>query len=226
MVRWVAVAMSRRKYQGVKAYIGMPGSGKTYALAQEGQQALARGEKVYCNAGFDLQGATVFESFDDFALITDGLILFDEMPLYFAARKWQDFPDGMLYKFTQIRKDNIRLSYSSIHEGLIDVNIRRVTFWYWHCHAVMGRLLVRRLYVPVEFRKSSARPIATEWAWVRDSVAATYDTLAKVKVPQAASAKIIKRMDSGAWRVPAPATAPAVPEPKLRDLFPENEGAA
>lgn len=182
----------RARYQGVTAFVGMPGSGKTYALAQVGLKALARGERVVCNAGFDLEGAEVIQTFDDFAALEGpAVVVWDELPLYFNARKWAEFPDSMLYKFTQIRKDGLRLYYSAIHEAMIDTNIRRITFWYWHCRAVSGRVLVRSLFPPEEFRKQQARRMRREWVYLRESVCEAYDTDRKVAMPQKIRARIV-----------------------------------
>lgn len=182
------------KYQGVTAFVGMPGSGKTYGLAQVGVKALERGERVYSNAGFDLAGSEILSTFDQFSAVEGpAVILWDELPLYFNSRKWAEFPDAMLYKFTQIRKDGLRLYYSAIHEAMIDVNIRRVTFWYWHCRALTGRLMTRTLWPPEEFRKARSRAYRREFVVVREAVAAAYDTTRKVALPR----KLKERVESG-----------------------------
>jgi len=202
----------RGRYQGVTAFVGMPGSGKTYSLAMVGKRAMERGERVVCNAGFDLQGAEVMSTFDEFASLEGPVtVVWDELPLYFNSRKWSEFPDAMLYKFTQIRKDGIRLYYSAIHEMMIDTNIRRVTFWYWHCRAISGRLLVRKLYPPEEFRRAKAKARAREFMWLKDEVAALYDTDRKVSLPQKARKAIGAGVpELASWSpVTAPEAAPA-----------------
>lgn len=183
--------MSKKsRYQGVTAFVGMPGSGKTYSLAEVGKRALDRGERVVCNAGFDLQGAEVMATFDEFAgLEGPCVVVWDELPLYFNARKWSEFPDMMLYKFTQIRKDGLQLYYSTIHEDMIDVNIRRVTFWYWRCRSfplLYGKLGLHRrsLWPPEQFRGRGDKAYRSEWFRIRPEVAALYDTLGKVALPQ------------------------------------------
>ena len=183
--------MGWSRFQGVTAFVGMPGGGKSYGLAEMAHRAMDRGLPVWCNSGFNIRGARVLTSFDEFAAVTGpGLIVWDELPLYFSARRWQDFPDGMLYKFSQIRKDGLRLAYSTIHEDMVDVNVRRITFWYWHCWAVTGRLLRRTLWPPQEFRKARARPYRREFVWVRRSIADLYDTWGKVDTPQKVAERI------------------------------------
>jgi hypothetical protein len=180
------------KYAGVTAFVGMPGGGKSYGLAEMAYRALNRGIRVYSNAGFDIEGSVILESFEDFARVQGpALVVWDELPLYFNSRKWAEFPDGMLYKFTQIRKDGVRLAYSTIHEEMVDVNIRRVTFWYWHCRTtIFPRVLRRTLWPPSQFRRATAKPIDREIVVVRDRVASLYDTYGKVAVQAAVSARI------------------------------------
>lgn len=161
-----------RRYQGVTAYVGMPGSGKTYALAEIAARKLRQGRSVFCNAGFDVLGAAVFSSFEEFCTLPAGsVVVWDELPLYVNARKWSEFPDGLLYRLTQVRKDGIELYYSAIDEAMVDLNVRRVTFWYWHCRAVTARVLVRSLWPPESFRKARQRPMRRELVIVRERIA-------------------------------------------------------
>jgi hypothetical protein len=233
----------KQAYQGVTAYVGMPGSGKTYSLAWQGLRAMARGRRVISNAGFDLVGSEVMGTFDEFAslrvLCEDRdhvrdewprepvcpagkrwvpiTIVWDELPLYFNARKWAEFPDAMMYRFTQVRKDGLELYYSAIHEGMIDVNIRRVTFWFWHCRAVTGRILMRRLFPPEEFRRQGARPYAVKWYRVSDGIASAYDTTRKVALPRKLRERIsagvpeLGTWDAGERREGSPAGATPAP---------------
>ena len=180
-------AVKRRKraerYQGVEAFVGLPGSGKTYALAEIGVRALARGETVWTNAGFELEGAHRFSSFDEFAEIEGpAVILWDELPLYVNARKWQEFPDGLLYRLTQIRKDGLRLYYSTIDWKMVDVNVRRITFWTWECRSLTARWMVRRQWPIPERRDRNERPRRSKYFRIHPSVFEAYDTGAKVAV--------------------------------------------
>lgn len=196
--------MRRERYEGVTAFVGMPGSGKTYSLAKVGLQALARGERVICNAGFDLAGAEVMSTFDEFASIEGPVtVVWDELPLYFNARKWAEFPDSMLYKFTQIRKDGIKLYYSAIHELMIDTTIRRITFWFWHCSALGFGYHRASMYGPEEVRKSTVKPLRTRWFRIDERIAAAYDTYGKVELPTIARRRIAAGVpEEGSWKRP------------------------
>jgi len=183
--------MVGRKYQGVTAYVGMPGSGKSYSLVRVAKRAIERGQRVVCNAGFDVAGCEILTTFDEFAALEGPVVIcWDELPLYFNARKWSEFPDSMLYKFTQIRKDGIELHYSAIHEQMIDVNIRRITFWFWQCRALGFGLHYRTLWPPELFRRHNEKPRRREFFRIDPSVAAMYDTTSKVALPEKVQARI------------------------------------
>ena len=211
------MALTRgQRFRGVTAFTGMPGDGKTYALAEVGAKALRLGIPVYANV--DKRGdpwfrpANPFASFEDFGAIPTGcrgvctcghgvwdgeqpgrshpiVVLWDELPLFTNARKWQEFPDGLMYELTQIRKDGKWMWYSAIDMKMVDVNVRRVTFWEWQCKDLLsqtrlaGRVLQRSLFGAPEFRKKDERRRRREWVRVRSEVADLYDTLGKVSAP-------------------------------------------
>ena len=196
-----------RRYDGVTAFVGMPGSGKTYALAQTGLGAMKAGRQVWCNAGFDLAGAEVFSSMEEFLAVPNGsTIVFDEAPIYFNARRWQDFPDALLYRLTQIRKDGLQFFYSTIDWQMVDVTLRRLTFWTWECHAVTGRLLVRAKYPIPERRQKDEGPRRRQWSYVHGYTARSYDTVSKVAAPARTA---LTASQGAAWVRPGALVLPA-----------------
>lgn len=193
--------MSRvRRYMGVTAAVGLPGSGKSYYLAEMALKGIKRGLPVYSNAGFDVAGTKPISSFEQFAeLRGPAVVVWDELPLYFNARKWADFPDGMLYKLTQIRKDGIQLYYSTIHEMLVDTVLRRLTFaWIEHRH-MAGRLVRRTYWPPREFRTEGNASYRKEIIVMKRRVMDAYDTLGRVEVHDAGR---LETMPLGTWGRP------------------------
>lgn len=201
--------VSRRRYQGVTAYVGMPGSGKSYALVERALRSREQGRSVWTNAGFEVEGCSVFQSFEEFLAIPDGAVIcFDEMPLYFNARRWQEFPDGLLYRLTQIRKHGLELHYSAIHEMMVDTTIRRLTFWWWTCRSLGLGLMRRDCWPPEAFRRTQSRPVDSRVFRIRRKVTRAYDTMARVAVP-AARATALGDLGAlgGTWGTPGPAAA-------------------
>lgn len=110
------------------------------------------------------------------------VVLWDELPVYVSARKWQEFPDGLMYRLTQVRKDGLWFYYSAIHMDFVDKVVRQLTFWEWQCRSITGRVLYRQKFGHPELRKKDDKPRARELVVVKDRVAELYDTFAKVKV--------------------------------------------
>lgn len=180
-----------KRYSGVTAFIGMPGSGKTYSLVAVAEKAMREGIPVYVNAGFKVKGAIEYRSLEEMLLIPNGsCILLDEAPTVFNSRRWQEFPDGLLYRLTQVRKDGLQLYWSAIHEDMVDVTLRRLTFWFVHCHSITKRLFYTRIFPPEEFRKQDEGGSGLAVRRVKMRVARLYDTHGKVAI----SRKVLERM--------------------------------
>ncbi|WP_456411513.1 zonular occludens toxin domain-containing protein, partial [Oceanithermus sp.] len=110
----------------IEAYVGVPGSGKSYMLVFRGLQALAKGKRVYANFGFlrdnvyiylrrryrlshrdSVLAADSIEEIRDYkALLNvfDGLLLFDEAHMWFNSREYRLFPTEVLGFWSQHRK--------------------------------------------------------------------------------------------------------------------------
>jgi hypothetical protein len=179
--------MSVRRYRGVRVYTGLPGDFKTYTLAQVGLRAMRQGRDVWVNAGFDLRGANVFNSFQE---LLDAprpkVVLWDEMPVYLSARDWQNFPAELLYEWTQVRKNGDELHYTAIDLEMVDANLRRITAWEVECRALSGLFYVRTCWPALSKRRSKLKKhVWREWGMRHRSVCRSYDTYAKVAVPVA-----------------------------------------
>ena len=101
---------------GVKAYVGLWGSGKTLAMAEECEFYRRQGVDVYTNFGF--VGGHDLESFDDLLRICacDARkrrhIAFDELGMLLPARGYRDWPAALNVIFLQGRKFGLSFSYS------------------------------------------------------------------------------------------------------------------
>ena len=193
--------MTIKKYRGVTAAVGLPGAGKSYYLAEQARRGMMRGVPVYSNAGFDVQGTETIASFEEFAgLEGPAVVVWDELPLYFSARRWADFPDGMLYKFTQIRKDAIELYYSTIHPMMVDATLRRITFEWVEHHHVAGRLMRRTHWVPGGFQSEAYVVSHRSMGWLRKRTMELYETMGRVRVHDPGR---LDGLPDGSWELPA-----------------------
>jgi hypothetical protein len=207
-----AVVSFRRRYMGVTAYTGLPGSGKTYSLVDVGVQAVKRGRTVWCNADdtgkapFFFQADGFFATFDDFMQVPpNAVILWDELPIWVNSRKWQEFPDGLLYRLSQIRKDGLELHYSCMDMRMVDNNVRRITFREWQCHALGLGIHRRVLWGPPEYRRKDDKLARRELYRIKPEVAEAYNSWGKVAAPLATATSTEPPSPAG---VPAPAGRP------------------
>jgi len=203
-----AKRLKRRGYQGVTAYVGLPGSGKTYTLTDVACRALLAGREVWTNRGYEVSigglSSKTFASFDDFLSIpNDAVICWDELPLFVNARKWQEFPDGLMYRLTQIRKDSLELHYSAIDWLMVDANVRRITFWVWECNRLGLGVHRRAMYPPEERRRKDERPRQRELFRIRPHIAASYDSWSKVAVAAPALSAAKAERAAKQWSSPS-----------------------
>lgn len=127
-VRWLDL-WRRKPYRGVTAYVGVPGAGKTYALARWAIAQVEAGRPVYCSAGFSVPGSKVFHSVDDFLAVPSGAaVCVDEAPIWFDSRAWAGLPPEVTYRFTQVRHAGIELRYTAIDPSMVEKRLRAITF--------------------------------------------------------------------------------------------------
>jgi hypothetical protein len=121
-------------------------------------------------------------SVEEAMTVPDGSAVgFDEFQMAVNSRKSSEFPRGLLYRVSQVRKDDIELYWSSQREMAVDVNIRGVTFFVQRCRR-LGRLplFIRSTWPPIDHVKSDDRPLASKLYRIKRQVFRAYDTFAKV----------------------------------------------
>jgi len=180
-----------------EGYVGLPGSGKTYALAARGLNALRSGRRVFSN--FGLQGSLPIDAWDHnnmgkpekgknpdnpctcgscFVSISKAVILLDEINLWAPSRLWNELPLGLMHRWAQIRKYETMILWSAQHEARVDKVVRELTGFIWECQTNWNRRkFILRAYEPNDFRKQSAKALETKKLKLRRSIASAYDTL-------------------------------------------------
>ncbi len=186
----VRALLSMDPFEGVTAFTGEPGSGKTAGMVSAALALHAQGWDVISN-GLDLKCETgSFATLEELSqLIDEGqtrlndgerartVVLLDEAPFFANSRKWAEFPDQFFQKLQQVRKYNFLLLYSTINWLQVDVNLRRLTYWVWECRREkFTNRFVRDLYPPEEERIAGESPRYTVREWPRQGVFEAYDT--------------------------------------------------
>lgn len=169
-------------------WTGPPGSGKTSGMVEVAYTMKRLGWRVLTN-GMELSFEDgSFENLRELAAIVTEVrrkagervptcILLDEAPFWANARKWSDFDDAFFSVIQQVRKFGLALHYSSISPMQTDVNLRRLTLWWWVCRASMFRSFVRELWSPEEERKIGEKARLKQRRWHRQQNHRMYDTL-------------------------------------------------
>jgi len=187
----------------VEGFIGLPGAGKTYALAQRGLREIQRGRRVYSN--FGLRGSLPLDVWDHanvgntkdpgpscdcgecFVSISDACVLLDEINLWAPSRLWNALPIGLLHRWAQVRKYRTTILWSAQHEDRVDKVIREVTGWIWECRPFPGGRLLHwvpgyptfrlEAYEPSDLRRElSRKALGRANPKLRADIAEAYDT--------------------------------------------------
>ena len=175
----------------IEAYIGRPGTGKTYTLTERALREKAKGQDVYTN--YPVKGCTLFGP-DDLLHLPPGVIVIDEAHLWFPARQALRLPPSWLAKLSQTRKSGWTMLWSTQHEKRVDSVLRDVTNWFWlcRCYQIPGSpkpfLFTAQCYEPEEFRQKKKAYYTTR-RFFRQQVASAYDTYGSIAVAKHAQSQ-------------------------------------
>jgi len=168
----------------VQGIIGLPGSGKTYLLAKQGIEDIAKGKIVYAN--FHLEGAKYFSKLTEvISVIKQKLIakekinmtiLIDEINLSFPSRMWAKVPGWVLYFWSQTRKFGLDIYYTSQSLKRVDTVIREISNFVWIVRPFAFGLRVASCILPEDFEKVQKDILERKWFRIEKKYFAKYDT--------------------------------------------------
>ena len=138
----------------IEAYIGIPGSGKSYMLVHRGLRELAKGRRVYANFGFIRENVYLWlrkraglshreavlradsigeiRDYSELLNVTDGLLLFDEAHMWLPSRQFDLIPVEVIAFWSQHRKVGVDVLLATQRYGSVDAIVRElVAFVYW-----------------------------------------------------------------------------------------------
>lgn len=138
----------------IEAYVGIPGSGKSYMLVHRGLHALARGRLLYANFGFIRENVyhwlrvraalshreAVFRAdsiceirdYSELLNVHEGLLLFDEAHMWLPSRQFDLIPVEVIAFWSQHRKQAVDVLLATQRYGSVDAIVRDlVAFVYW-----------------------------------------------------------------------------------------------
>jgi len=172
----------------IEGYVGLMGSGKTYAATRRAGQALREGRLVLAN--YQIEGALYWADWGemfDFSLDIwtkreKGLIIVDEANIMLPSRVWQKMDPRLLMFWAQSRKIGVDVIWTAQHESRVDTSVREITYQIWRCRKY-GKLFQTTAYLPEALRKEKGRPIKRSFFFRREWVCTLYDTYQIISPP-------------------------------------------
>ncbi len=115
----------------IEAYLGLPGSGKSYAINYRAINALKKGKNVYTNFPVDGAYKLTLEMMKEAEFPPDTLLCIDEAGAYFSSRNWSEFPTEVYQLFSQHRKMNMDMLIAVQAIARVDLAIRELCNIFW-----------------------------------------------------------------------------------------------
>ncbi len=163
----------------ITAYVGLPGAGKTYGLVLEALKALQDDRDVYSNFYIDKEGITKISGFRDLLRIRNGVVILDELNLWFPSRLWNKIPPEILSLWAQSRKRGLDVFYSSQHLDRVDKVIREITNYVVRSNSInfFGlQFFLYSTYQPEDWDKVKRSTLKRRVVRFRKDIASLYDT--------------------------------------------------
>lgn len=138
---------------GIYGYFGLPGKGKTVALAELGLRYREKyGDKIYIVDNFGFEYADWhFDSANWKELLIEQdkpvLYLFDKIQNIFNSRDFKNFPTELLILLTNNRKGNGKMiCYTAQRWARVDKVFRELTHKCYECKTLFKRLTITKGY--------------------------------------------------------------------------------
>ena len=166
----------------ITAYVGLPGSGKTYLMSVDILDAMRRRTReAWTN--YPLVGAHYFDDFRLVQKVSKGIIAADELNALAHAHDWHKLDPKLLTLWTQSRKLGIDFWYTSQGFHMVNNQVRQLTNWVWKCRHVFGPLHKAEKFdaCDVERDRRSAKVYERRWFRIKPQFYTRYDTLFRIK---------------------------------------------
>ncbi len=170
----------------VEGFVGLPGSGKTYYISLLGLRAIKQGRKVYAN--YKLDGAIYYKDLMDILDVTDGVILVDEINLVCPSRWWDRFPPKLAYWWSQTRKSQLDVYWTSQHQDRVDKIVKEITNFIWEIHKLPFGFRSMGCYLPEQISKVKRESFGFKIFHISKKVFSHFNTYERIEIAQNLSA--------------------------------------
>jgi hypothetical protein len=167
----------------IRCITGMPGSGKTFFLADLARKELAKGRMVYSNISIKGTYKIKFDDLLTYSFPRDSVILIDEAGRHFNSRDWKSLPDEVFDLFTLHRHMNLDMYIAAQNFGYIDSQLRKVIeLTYWAKNYPLLPFFRYEGYYDLEKLGAMKEPDVTTIVWKSRKTKQIYNTHSMNKV--------------------------------------------
>lgn len=172
---------------------GRPGTGKTAILTAKALEWLKQGREIWSNYKIEWNGTNLhyYQKVDELVNVKQGIILMDEVHIYFNSRNWENLDERLQYKLQQHRKQGLDIWGTAQNIKRIDVIMRELVSNYYECAKLIGTsenskrpfgLFLIREYDVKDAEKPNERRMrySFDWYFLTKKVFSKYDTLAEI----------------------------------------------
>lgn len=164
----------------VEGIVGLPGSGKTYWLSQIGLEAIKKNRPVYAN--YKLKGANYYTDLKQVMEVEKGVILIDEINLICPSRWWDRFPPKLAYWWSQTRKMELDVYWTSQHQDRVDKIVKEITNYIWEMRKLPFNFRIANCYLPEQIGKAKRERFGTKFFWLNKKVWENFNTYERIEV--------------------------------------------
>jgi hypothetical protein len=166
----------------VEGFVGLPGSGKTYWLSFLGLKAMKKGRKVYSN--YKLEGAIPYFDLKDVQNVRNGVILVDEINLICPSRWWDKFPTYLAYWWSQTRKNELDVYWTSQHQDRVDKIVKEITNYIWEIRKFPLNFRMMNCYLPEQIGKVKRQSFGSKFFHLSKKTWKNFNTYERIEMPK------------------------------------------
>ncbi len=170
----------------VEGFTGLPGSGKTYYAVKRALEAGKKGIPVWANFKIDLSDSGKnfyrFKDLKEVFHVRKGLIIVDEINLVCPSRFWNKFPPELAYFWSQTRKFELDIIWTSQHIDRVDKIIKEISNYCWVFKSLPFGLHIANKFLPEHVTKEKRECYDRIFFRIDKNIAKCYNTYEAIEL--------------------------------------------
>jgi len=167
----------------IRAFTGLPGAGKSNALADVAHKALKDGRLVFSNIAIKGTFKITPEDMINYRFPRNAVVLLDESGRTFNSKNFKTLPAEFFDLFTLHRHLGLEMYVAVQDFGMIDITLRRVIeVTYWIKNIPILPFYIHEGYYDLEKLGKMGRPDIRRFVWKSRKVRQRYNTTSMSQV--------------------------------------------